>query len=111
MTMVSGLAVIWFMFILFERNAYASDLPNIIFMLIDDLGWNDISYNGGCDYETPNIDSLQASGLTLNNYYVQPTCTPTRGSILSGVYPIHTGLQHSEIQPTEPFGLPLQFTT
>ena len=44
--------------------------PNILFMLIDDLGWNDIGFHDGCDYTTPNIDSLQREALTLNNYYV-----------------------------------------
>lgn len=85
--------------------------PNIIFMLIDDLGWNDVSFHGGCDFSTPHIDALQQEALTLNNYYVQHLCSPTRSTIMTGLYPIHTGLQHFVIRPPDPFGLPLNLTT
>ena len=80
-------------------------------MLVDDLGWNDISFHGGCDYKTPNIDSLQKDALTLNNYYVQYLCTPTRSTIMTGMYPIHTGMQTDVLKPAYPYGLPLNFTT
>eukprot|EP01084_Bolivina_argentea_P003681 6926_1 len=86
-------------------------LPNILFILVDDLGWNDLSYHGGCDFPTPNIDALHNSGLTLNNYYTQHICTPTRSAIMSGMYPIHTGLQDKVLYATGPYGLPLNFTT
>eukprot|EP01084_Bolivina_argentea_P003679 6921_1 len=88
-----------------------ADKPNVLFMLIDDLGWNDISFHNGDDFKTPNIDSLRNSGLTLNNYYVQHICTPTRSTILSGLYPIHTGLQHYVLDPASPYGLPLEYTS
>ena len=48
-----------------------STLPNILFVLVDDLGWNDVSFHGGCDFKTPNIDSLAENALQLTNYYVQ----------------------------------------
>lgn len=90
-------------------NVYG--LPNILFMLIDDLGWNDIGFHGGCDFTTPNIDNLHNDALTLNNYYVQYLCSPTRSTIMTGMYPIHTGIQHDVIKPADPYGLPLNFTT
>lgn len=43
----------------------------------------------------------------MNNYYVNPLCTPSRSSLLTGKYPIHTGMQHGIITPMEPRGLPL----
>ncbi|XP_031561188.1 arylsulfatase B-like [Actinia tenebrosa] len=83
-------------------------LPNIVFMLVDDLGWFDVSYHGA-KINTDNIDSLSKEGIILDNYYVQPICTPTRSALMSGRYPIHTGLQHGIIYPPSPSGLPLHF--
>ena len=85
----------------------ARSRPDILFMLIDDLGWNDLAYHKGCDYPSPNIDTLASQSLELENYYIQHICTPTRSSLMSGRYPIHTGLQHGVIMATQPYGLPL----
>eukprot|EP01084_Bolivina_argentea_P274855 468610_1 len=84
--------------------------PNILFILVDDLGWNDLSYHKGCDYSSPNIDKLASNALELNNYYIQHICSPTRSALLSGTYPIHTGLQHGVIGCAAPYGLPLHYT-
>ena len=64
--------------------------PHILFVLVDDLGWSDVGFHGS-KIKTPNIDRLAGEGVVLDNYYVQPICTPTRGALLSGRYPIHTG--------------------
>ncbi|XP_060068036.1 arylsulfatase I-like isoform X1 [Ylistrum balloti] len=87
-----------------------SSRPHIIVIVADDLGWNDISFHGSNQIPTPNIDSLAHSGIILNNYYVSPICTPTRGALMSGRHPIHTGLQESVIVGAQPYGLPLNFT-
>ena len=61
------------------------NLPNILFILIDDMGWKDISCSGSSYYETPNIDKLASEGIRfLNAYSPAPVCTPTRGAIFSG---------------------------
>lgn len=65
--------------------------PHIIFILVDDLGWSDVGYQNISLISTPNIDRLASEGVILDNYYVQPLCTPTRSALLSGKYPIHTG--------------------
>jgi Sulfatase len=49
--------------------------PNIVFFLIDDLGYTDVSYHGG-ELKTPNIDRLAAAGAKLEAFYVQPVCCP-----------------------------------
>lgn len=83
--------------------------PNIIVIVADDLGWGDVSFHGSSQATTPDIDDLASNGIVLNNYYVSPICTPSRGALLSGRHPIHTGLQYSVIQGEEPYGLPLEF--
>ena len=64
--------------------------PHILFMLADDLGWYDVGFHNP-KIKTPNIDKLAEDGVKLDSYYVQPVCTPTRGALMTGRYPIHTG--------------------
>ena len=57
---------------------------NLQFILADDYGWNDIGYHGS-EIKTPTLDELAAGGIKLENYYVQPICTPTRSQLMSGL--------------------------
>lgn len=84
--------------------------PNIVFFLIDDLGWKDVGYHGG-DIPTPNIDKLAAEGTRLEQFYVQPLCSPTRASLMTGRYPMRYGLQVGVIRPWARYGLPLEERT
>eukprot|EP01045_Picozoa_sp_COSAG04_P027297 COSAG04_NODE_3966_length_2391_cov_1.774869_3_plen_157_part_01 len=58
----------------------------------DDLGWNDVSFHGSTQIGTPHIDTIAAEGVALYNYHIQPVCSPTRATILSGRHVIHTGI-------------------
>lgn len=62
--------------------------PNIVFFLVDDLGWSDVGCNGSSFYDTPNIDQLAEEGVRFTNAYAAcHVCSPTRASILTGKYP------------------------
>lgn len=70
-----------------SRPDVAAPLPNIVFILIDDMGWRDLGYTGSDFYESPNIDALAASGMVFNQAYSNaPNCAPTRAALLSGQY-------------------------
>lgn len=65
-----------------------SGKPNIVFILIDDMGWTDLGCFGSTFYETPNIDRLAAQGMKFTQAYAACTvCSPTRASIMTGKYP------------------------
>ncbi len=68
--------------------------PNVVFILADDLGYMDIGANNPKTfYETPNIDSLAARGMRFTQGYAAcPVCSPTRASIMTGKYPVRTGI-------------------
>ncbi len=71
----------------------SSRKPNIIMILVDDLGYGDLSCYGAKDLQTPNIDALVASGMRLDNFYANcPVCSPTRASLLTGRYPDLVGV-------------------
>jgi arylsulfatase A-like enzyme len=90
----------------FSLCAQAASQPNIVFLLIDDLGYADCGFNGGKEIKTPNIDRLAKSGTIIDSHYVQPVCSPTRSTLLTGRYPTHTGV-YTIVSPGAPWGLPL----
>jgi len=85
--------------------------PHIILIVADDLGWNDVGFHGSNQIPTPNIDSLAYSGIILNNYYVDPICTPSRSALLTGRHPIHTGLQSNVLVGAAPYALSTKVPT
>ena len=67
--------------------------PNVVFFLVDDLGWRDLGCYGSKLYETPNIDNLARQGVRFTSAYAAcHVCSPTRASILTGKYPARLGL-------------------
>ena len=84
--------------------------PNIVILLADDLGWGDVGYHGS-KIATPHIDALAERGVRLNQFYAQPVCSPTRGALLTGRYPMRLGLQCGVVRPWAKHGLPLDERT
>jgi len=84
--------------------------PNIVFILADDLGFQDVGYQGG-RIKTPNIDKLVTRGTKLDQFYVQPVCSPTRSTFMTGRYPMRYGLQVGVVRPWARHGLPLEERT
>ena len=80
-----------------ERNG--GKPPNIVYILLDDLGYGEIGTPGltpSRGYSTPNIDALASEGLTLMRMYAEPSCTPTRVAMMTGRYPVRTGLTEAK---------------
>ncbi len=67
--------------------------PNVIFILVDDLGWNDLGYTGSTFYESPNIDKFSNESFEfLSAYSASPVCSPTRAGLLTGKYGFKTNV-------------------
>ncbi len=74
-------------------QAKVNNAPNIVFILVDDLGWRDLSNEGSTFYESPNIDRLAASGMKFTRGYAAcQVCSPSRASIQTGKYPARHGI-------------------
>lgn len=75
-------------------SVLATDKPNIVLMMMDNLGWGEVgAYGGGIlrGAGTPRIDSLADEGMKLLNFNVEPQCTPSRSALMSGRHPIRSG--------------------
>ena len=71
----------------------AAAKPNVLFIMVDDLDFGDLSSHGATDLRTPHIDQLMAAGVRFNNSYANcPVCSPTRASFLTGRYPDMVGV-------------------
>ena len=82
------------LFLTFLTFVFSHDKPNIIFILVDDLGFNDMGYVNS-EIITPNLDDLAQNGVILDRNYVQQVCTPSRTAFLTGIYPYKLGMQVS----------------
>ena len=73
----------------------AGSRPNILFILTDDQGKGDLSCMGNPILRTPNLDKLHALSTRFDDFHVSPTCSPTRGALMSGRSPFEVGISHT----------------
>ncbi len=104
-----------------QSRIAGNERPNVIFLLLDDMGYGDVGAYGNTYHRTPNIDRLARDGMRFTDAYAAaPNCSPTRASILTGRWPARTGvtqylpgnvLPHARMLQAElPLGLPLDET-
>ena len=104
---------------LLSAAARATAPPHIVFVMLDDVGMADLGEfavhalpgrGKRSAIPTPTLDRLAREGVRLSNYYVQPTCSPTRASLLTGRYAINHGVWFP-VLPDSPVGLPREMAT
>ena len=71
----------------------ATSQPNVIVILVDDMGFSDLACYGS-EIPTPNLDKLAAGGLRFTQFYNTARCSPSRAALLTGLYPHHAGMGH-----------------
>ncbi|MEZ5367470.1 MAG: sulfatase-like hydrolase/transferase, partial [Bryobacterales bacterium] len=79
--------------------------PNVVLIVSDDQGWNDVGFHGG-EIRTPNLDRIASQGVELNRFYACPVCSPTRAGLATGRYPIRFGMQRAVCRPFLDVGVP-----
>ncbi|KAL4224867.1 hypothetical protein ACF0H5_015563 [Mactra antiquata] len=93
-----------------SMSVEASSRPHILFIVADDLGWNDVSWHNS-DVVMPTLDKMAKKGVILNSSYVQPQCSPSRGALMTGYYPFHIGMQHGIVNRYQPKYMPQELET
>lgn len=90
-----------------RTDAVTPRKPNIIIVLADDMGFGDIGVNGAVRIKTPNIDAIAADGVNFTQFYASANiCTPSRAGLMTGRYPIRSGLGYNVITAQDSHGLP-----
>src|SRR6476620_2617164 len=88
-----------------SKNAVVSKKPNVILILMDDMGYGDLECYGGFPYHTPNINNLAARGMRFTSFNVaQAVCSASRSAILTGCYPNRIGI-NGALSPSAPIAL------
>ncbi|PXX21834.1 arylsulfatase [Arenibacter sp. ARW7G5Y1] len=82
-------------FLLVSCNSKKETPPNVIVIMTDDQGYGDIAANGNAFVETPNMDLLHSESMRLENFHVNPTCSPTRAQLMTGKYTHRVGVWHT----------------
>ena len=87
------LTALWVLGLLVAGPLHAAERPNVIVILVDDMGWSDLSCYGS-EIPTPNLDALAKNGLRFTQFYNTGRCCPTRAALQTGLYSHQTGVGH-----------------
>ena len=91
-----------------EEKASATAKPHIVMVTMDDMGWNDVGYQSiDLGEATPFLNKLAAKSVKLTKYYTQPSCTPSRVTMMTGKWAYKNGFQNYELEPSAQAGVPL----
>ncbi len=94
----------------YKKNGVNSESPNVLVILMDDMGYGDTSYNGNTVYSTPAMDYVGQEGVAFDNFYASySVCSPSRFATLTGRYP-YRGYADNVIYPTVTTSMPVCFT-
>jgi arylsulfatase A len=85
--------LLFYCFVTLQAIAQKGNMPNVIIILVDDLGYADIE-GYGATYATPNLKQLQQQGMRFTSFYAQPSCSPSRASLMTGSYPQRVGFPY-----------------
>lgn len=86
-----------------ETEELQPSLPNVLLLVADDLGYNDVGSFGDGNALTPNIDALAAEGVSFTRHYADTTCSPSRVALLTGMFPQRMGFRHNGIVMSEEY--------
>lgn len=78
-----------------SASAIAAEKPNILMILIDDIGYGDVGAHGHPWLETPNLDCLHGQSARMPDFMVSPTCAPTRAALMTGAHEFRSGVTHT----------------
>ncbi len=95
--------------LLSKANAASGKQPNFVVIVADDAGWHDVGFHGS-EIKTPNLDRMAANGVELSQFYVYPTCSPTRAGLMTGRPPSRFGIT-GPLQIKGDRGLPADIVT
>ena len=76
-------------------SAATAERPNVIVVVTDDQGYGDLACHGNPVLDTPNLDKLHSESVRFTNFHVDPTCSPTRGALMTGKYSHRAGVWHT----------------
>ncbi|MCB9384464.1 MAG: sulfatase [Bryobacterales bacterium] len=101
----------WMILTMLAAQVALAQKPNFVLLLADDLGYGDVGVYGSPNIHTPNLDRMAAEGVKLTDLYsASPVCTPSRAGLLTGRYPVRSGMVRV-LFPHEEVGLPESETT